>query len=190
MALTAVDRLHFLRSFLRSPRNVGSLIPSSERLASAMVAPIDFSTAKMVVELGAGTGVFTQPILRAISPGTRVLVFERDDLMRRRLADRYPSLELFPDALELSAVVGSTDEVDSVICSLPFANFPRVMRAQLVQSIHSVLRPGGQLVAVQYSLQMRRALRELFDEVSIAFVPLNVPPAFVYTCTKRRDHAL
>jgi phospholipid N-methyltransferase len=36
---------------------------------------------------------------------------------------------------------------------------------------------------------MRGALRQRFDEVSVSFVPLNAPPAFVYTCTKRSDHA-
>lgn len=188
MTLTATDRLHFFGSFLRSPRNVGSVVPSSAWLARAMVRPIDFTTARTVVELGAGSGVFTDRVLEARHPEARVLVFERDDLMSQRLSGRYPDLELFPDAFELRNVVHS-GSVDAVICSLPFANFERARRAQLTDAIRSVLRPGGKLTVVQYSLQMRKTLRSLFDEVSISFVPLNVPPAFVYTCTKRSNGA-
>jgi phospholipid N-methyltransferase len=183
VALTATDRLHFFRSFLRSPRNVGSVIPSSRWLASAMVGPIDFATARTVVELGAGSGVFTDRVLAAKAPDARVLVFERDDVMRDRLSDRRSEVELFPDAFELRKVVADGG-ADAVICSLPFANFERSARSRLAEDIRAVLRPGGKLIAVQYSLQMRKALNSLFDEVSISFVPLNVPPAFVYTCTK------
>jgi phospholipid N-methyltransferase len=184
MALTATDRLRFFGSFLRSPRNVGSVIPSSAWLASAMVGPIDFATVRTIVELGAGSGVFTERVLGATAPEARVLVFERDDLMRQRLSDKHPELELLPDAFELRKTV-EEGGVDAVICSLPFANFARARRAQLTEDIRTVLRPGGKLIAVQYSLQMRKSLRSLFDDVSISFVPLNVPPAFVYTCTKR-----
>jgi phospholipid N-methyltransferase len=187
MTLTATDRLHFFRSFLRSPRNVGSVIPSSAWLARRMVDPIDFAAARTVVELGAGSGVFTERVLEAKSPDARVLVFERDALMRQLLAEKHPDLELFPDAFELREVVAEDGRVDAVICSLPFANFPRAARARLAEDIYAALRPGGRLIAVQYSLQMRKALRSMFEDVSISFVPLNVPPSFVYTCTKRAE---
>jgi phospholipid N-methyltransferase len=185
---TAGDKARFLRAFIRSPRHVGSVWPSSAHLAEAMLRPVDFSTAELIVELGAGTGVFTELISRRLAPGARALIFERDEAMRRRLQDRYGNLEFHPDALELAALVGP-ESVDAIVCALPFATFPAQMRARVSQDILAVLRPGGKMTDVQYSLQMRKALRAMFDDVSIAFVPLNVPPAFVYTCTKTRSSA-
>jgi phospholipid N-methyltransferase len=184
MSATVKDRIHFAGSFLRSPRNVGSFIPSSGQLAAAMVRRVDFATATMIVELGAGSGVFTERIARDVAPGTRVLVYERDAAMRARLQGTYAGFEFHPDALSMAETLGPSC-VDAVVCSLPFANFARATRSRLAQDIHQVLKPGGRLIAVQYSTQMRRALTALFGDVSLSFVPWNVPPAFVYTCTKR-----
>jgi phospholipid N-methyltransferase len=131
--------------------------------------------------------VFTDKIARGLSPGARGLVFERDQALRERLEGTYPNLEFHSDALDMAGIVESSGDggVDAIICSLPFANFPRETRTRLAQDIYRVLRPNGRLIAVQYSTQMRRAFRSIFQDVSISFVPLNFPPAFVYTCTKR-----
>jgi phospholipid N-methyltransferase len=186
MSSTGSDRVRFLRAFVRSPRHVGSVVPSSSRLAEALVRPVDFATAELIVELGAGTGPFTTLISRRLAPDTRALVFERDEAMRNTLRDRYPNLEFHSDALELAELVRSANRsgVDAVVCSLPFATFPRAMRTRIAGDIHRVLRPGGKLIAVQYSTQMRRSFQALFASVSLSLVPLNVPPAIVYTCTK------
>ncbi len=186
MSSAGSDRVRFLRAFVQSPRYVGSVVPSSARLAEAMVRPVDFATAELIVELGAGTGPFTKLISRRLAPDTRALVFERDRAMRNTLQARYPNLEFHSDALELAELVRSANGsgVDAVVCSLPFATFPRAMRTRITHDIHRVLRPGGNLIAVQYSTQMRRSFQALFDSVSLSLVPLNVPPAIVYTCTK------
>lgn len=45
-------------------------------------------------------------------------------------------------------------------------------------------------VAFQYSLQMKNMLNNYFDKVTIDFVPLNMPPAFVYYCEKHLIEAM
>ncbi|VWD62192.1 phospholipid methyltransferase [Burkholderia contaminans] len=49
----------FLRTWLRNPRRVGALAPSSPALAALITADIPRDGAA-VIELGAGTGVFTR----------------------------------------------------------------------------------------------------------------------------------
>ena len=44
----------FLKSFLQSPKHVGSIIPSSRFLASKMVKQASWLEAKAVAELGSG----------------------------------------------------------------------------------------------------------------------------------------
>ena len=77
------------------------------------------------------------------------------------------------------------DRLDCILSGLPFFNFPQEVRDQLVDQVYRALRPGGVFIAFQYSRQMKRQLGELFEIEQIAFVPLNLPPAFVYVCRKR-----
>jgi phospholipid N-methyltransferase len=58
------------------------------------------------------------------------------------------------------------------------------VRDQLLDQIALSLRPGGWLIAFQYSQQMRKHLERRFELEHVHFVPLNVPPAFVYVCRK------
>lgn len=53
------DRLQFLYKYIRSPKQVGSIVPSSKALIKKMIKPIDWTQVNTVVELGAGTGVIT-----------------------------------------------------------------------------------------------------------------------------------
>ena len=59
---TADIRL-FLASWLRSPMQVGALVPSSGALAHCMAAQVDPSKPGLVVELGPGTGTVTRALL-------------------------------------------------------------------------------------------------------------------------------
>lgn len=53
----------FVSQYIVKPRTVGAIFPSSKYLAAKMVKDIDFSTSSYIVELGAGTGVFTDQLL-------------------------------------------------------------------------------------------------------------------------------
>ena len=67
------DRLEFLRGFLTKPKEVGSIIPSSRFLERRIIRCADVSHAKVVVELGPGTGGTTRALLRAMAPDARLV---------------------------------------------------------------------------------------------------------------------
>ena len=54
--------LNFFWQYLRHPRSIGAIAPSSKKLARKMVQPIDFSRASCIMEFGPGTGVFTDEL--------------------------------------------------------------------------------------------------------------------------------
>ena len=58
---------HFVSQFCREPRTIGAIAPSSRKLANRMLQPIDFKKAKVIVEYGPGSGVFTQQVLQQIN---------------------------------------------------------------------------------------------------------------------------
>lgn len=184
-ALTAYKKVVFLQKFLSNPRQVGSITPSSQQLTRQMMAPIDWSRIRHVIELGAGTGVFTKAIARRIAPGCQVAVFEKDDDMRRALQEIHTEFHFFNDALKLSRNMRSLGwkHADCMISGLPFANFSPDMRETIVSQIKGCLHEGGMFVCFQYSLQMKSLLRQHFRQVRIGFVAWNAPPAFVYVCS-------
>jgi phospholipid N-methyltransferase len=180
------DRLRFFHSFIKSPHLVGSVVPSSRYLTDAMMRKIPFESASRIVELGAGTGVFTKALAHLAQPESQVLIFEQDKRLREPLQNRYPQFHVETDALELLLALDryewGRESVDVIVSGLPFACFPQKLRDELLGQVVGALKPGGIFVAFQYSWQMKRQFSEQFSELSMEFVPMNLPPAFVYTC--------
>lgn len=179
--------LLFLRKFFHKPKQVGSIWPSSPFLSQKMVEHVPWEQIHSVAELGSGTGAITASIQSHAANTTKVFLFEKDEVMKNILQKEYPDFMCHTNALTLKRTIveeGLTG-LDCVISGLPFFNFPKEMRAALIHQVLEALRPGGYFIAFQYSLQMRKELSDVFQIEKIDFVPINIPPAFVYICRKR-----
>lgn len=178
--------LLFFKKFILNPKNVGSVIPSSRFLANNMVAAAMWKQAENIVEIGSGTGAITKVIANRVKSECKVILFEKDEEMGQRLQRDFPQFIRESNALKLVSQLKkhNIQEVDYIFSGLPFYNFPQMMRSQLIQQCKEALKPGGKLIAFQYSLQMKKLLSEHFEILSISLVPLNIPPAFVYVCRK------
>jgi phospholipid N-methyltransferase len=187
---TLFNRILFFYKFIQSPKTVGSITPSSFFLTKEMLKNINWSNTKTIVELGAGTGIFTNQIQQSKSPDSRVLIFELDPVMQNRLKELYPHFTFYSDATFLPKALQEQglNQVDCIVSGLPFSNFSKGLREQIVDGVIKSLKPGGLFITFQYSLQMKKHLVNHFDEVDITLVPLNLPPAFVYCCKKKFLH--
>jgi phosphatidylethanolamine/phosphatidyl-N-methylethanolamine N-methyltransferase len=186
----------FLRQFIRSPRTVGAVLPSSPALASIMLAPVDFAGARAIVEFGPGTGAFTIEIARRLRPGCRYLGIELSADFTRNLAARFPGLSFVnASAADLTEILAAQDigAVDAIVCGLPWATLPVSLQDTVFAAIDRALVPGGVFVTFGYfqslvlppTWALRRRLRQEFAEVSRSpVVWANVPPAFAYICHK------
>ncbi|MBW7454364.1 class I SAM-dependent methyltransferase [Paenibacillus sepulcri] len=181
------DNFLFLSRFLSSPGIIGSVTPSSKFLAKQMINAVPWNQVYHVAELGAGTGAITKYIQEARRKDTKVLLFEQDTRLRHKLQNQYPAFSCYEDCRELEAALRSENikQLDCILSGLPFFNFPQEVRDRLVGQIVASLRPGGLFIAFQYSQQMKKQLSEHFEIEQIKFVPLNIPPAFVYICRKK-----
>ena len=101
------SRLRFLKQWVRNPRELGSITPSSRYLTREVVDRIDFSRARYIAELGPGTGVFTQAILDRLAPDGRMLAIDTNagfvEHLRREIPDR-----------RLQVVEASAERVDAL----------------------------------------------------------------------------
>lgn len=184
----------FLGKFLRHGTRIASLAPSSRWLSRATVRNIDWSTAQVVVELGAGTGPITRELAAAAPERCRVLVIERDPDFARLLRERFGHLGHFEiiegDCRDLDRMLGDRGitRADCVISGLPVPSFPGDLQRELFRVVKRVLAPEGWYNQItEMPLVYRGLYRRFFDEVRFIFEPRNFPPAGAYHCRGVKD---
>jgi phospholipid N-methyltransferase len=191
--MTGTARL-FLRQFVRSPRTVGAILPSSTALARVMLAPIDFTAAGAVVEFGPGTGAFTREIAARLAPGCRYLGIELNQHFVGELTREFPRLAFVHGSVtDLAKILAEyrIGAVDAIVCGLPWATLPVSLQETVFSAMRTALRPQGLFVTFGYLQSLvlpgaqalrRRLRREFADVVQTSPVWGNVPPAFAYIC--------
>jgi phospholipid N-methyltransferase len=184
----------FFGKFLKHGTKIASLAPSSRWLSRATVANVDWATADVVVELGAGTGPITRVIAERARPETKVVVLERDPDFAAILRERFAALPHFDvvegDVRDLSAMLADRGigRVDHVISGLPVPSFPKDFRRDYFDVIRRVLAPGGGYNQItELALVYQGLYRQFFDEVKFVFEPRNLPPAGAYHCRGIKD---
>ena len=190
------ESLLFLFNFIRSPRSIGAVFPSSRKLAAVMVKGAGVDTAKTVVELGPGTGVFTEAIVERLGPDGTYLGIELREKFAAIVREKFPGLRVVNDSAEnIVENLRSLDreEADVIISGLPWVSFDPDLQNRIMKSVADALPPGGKFSTFAYLLatrlpkarRFRTMLDENFSEVSESkTVWRNMPPAFVYHCTK------
>ena len=174
----------FLGRWLKAPHRIGALAPSSRHLARAMARQVDVRQAKVVVELGGGTGSITRGLLASGLPPERLIVVERDEKLHQLLCERFPALRILRgDAIQLAALLrplGIT-QVSSIVSSLPLLSMPKRLRHRIVDQSFALLGERGTLVQYTYGLASPLPAREygVLGKVA-ARVWVNFPPAFVW----------
>ncbi|MFC4820590.1 class I SAM-dependent methyltransferase [Dokdonella ginsengisoli] len=186
----------FFRQWLKNPRAMASLAPSSRQLARRMVAQLP-PGARRVIELGAGTGVFTRALLdRGIAPDD-LLVVELNTELAEWLSERFDGVRIVNgdarDLVELTRQSGFEigEGVDAVVSGLGFLAMPRPIQQAILRAIFDVLGPDRPLIQFTYgpsSPLPRDLLAEMDLSVRRASMTwLNMPPATVYVYTRNRS---
>jgi phosphatidylethanolamine/phosphatidyl-N-methylethanolamine N-methyltransferase len=140
------------------------------------------------VELGPGTGGTTRAILRAIGPDARLLTIELNPhlyTLVSRIEDQRHIAHL-GDARALKEIISShaLGAPDAVISGIPFSTIGPQTGCEILETIHSVLAPGGRFVAYQVKRQVA-ALSPLFPEPDDAELELfNIPPLRIFRWEK------
>jgi phospholipid N-methyltransferase len=194
----------FLRESLRKIRVTASVVPSSRFLTTAMVDQVNFRKVRNLVEVGSGTGVITQEILRRMTPDSRLFALEINHNFVRHLRTccQAPRLAvLHVDASELlnQLAVHDARTIDVVISSLGLTGMTSEHRTRIVRQAEACLAPNGIMMQFQYvtsltplpDLRNRQLWRfqegeflRRYPSVIAKPVLLNLPPALVFTCHK------
>jgi phospholipid N-methyltransferase len=217
----------FWREFRRTFESTGAVAPSGAALSSALAhfvrdvgSPVAESLResdsavseklpyeRRILEVGPGTGAVTGHIVRAMRPGDRLDLVERNEEFVARLRERLISDESLRTAADrITLHHAGVEELpedrpyDVIVSGLPLNNFPLSLVEQLVGKLSRLLAPGGTLSFFEYiairkmkaTLSPRadrerlRGIGRLLEEFLRKYeirrdrVLTNVPPAWVH----------
>jgi len=194
--MSSNNSTRFLREFISQPMATGAIAPSSDALGRAVVCDLDLSRASAVVEYGPGTGAFTTYVLQAMNRKAKFIAIEINPRLANLFRARHPKVRIFEDSVANARAIctkAGIEEADCIVSGLPWASFPKPMQIEFLDEMMRVLKPGGQFVTFAYvhgvvlppGRRFSKILPRYFKSVSKSpIVWRNVPPAFVYRCTR------
>ncbi len=186
----------FFRQWLKNPLSMAAVSPSSRELAQKMLRELPHG-AKRVIELGGGTGVFTQAMLDQGIEADDLFVLELNEALHQHLRQRFPQARIVcGDARDLKLHVersGFADNgpADAVISGLGLLSMPKTTQREILEAAFSLMSAHGRFIQFTYGPTnpvSREVMREL-DLVShrASFTLWNVPPASVYVVSRSRS---
>jgi phospholipid N-methyltransferase len=182
----------FSRNFIKHPRMLGSLIPSSRFLVNRLLDQVDWGRARTMVEYGPGVGTFTGEILRRLRPdGTLVAIDTNRDfahyLTRTLRDDRLHVVQGSAEDAQTNLKERGLGRADYVISGIPYSTMPPALRERILQTTHDVLQPDGSFLVYQFTRAVLPYLRQVFPHVHQDFEPRNIMPARLFYCRRNPD---
>ncbi|NKB35163.1 MAG: ribosomal RNA adenine dimethylase [Pseudomonadales bacterium] len=173
---------------IKSIKTSGTITPSSKNLVRRLLAPIDFDSARCIVELGPGNGCVTRSLLKRMHKDCVLLCLEVNSdfvVQLNRVEDsRLHVYNACASSIRQILDELNIDKVGYVVSSLPLALIDDEMVENILAEVGSNLKEGGRFLQYQYSLANYSDVKPVFSDVKLRFTLRNMPPAFVYDCIK------
>ena len=178
--------MSYLSEFIKN-RSVGAVSSSSKSLGRFMFGNLNYSDAKVIVELGGGRGVFTHEILKLINSECKLLVFEVNEVFCNQLKSEIHDerVTIINDSAEHIGTYLQQhlfEKADHIISSLPLSMFSLELKESVLKNTSLFLSDVGQFLQFQYAPFDYKRLKSHFGSVKMSFSMHNFPPAFVYRC--------
>jgi len=186
----ASDVLRFFRAWVLDPLRVASVTPSSAALARLMASEIVPETGS-VIELGPGTGVFTQALIRQGVSEENLILVEKGGEFAPMLGQRFPRARLLHiDAADIGdAIDPDTALSGAVVSGLPLLSMPSKTVAAILAGSFAHLREDGCFYQFTYGSRCpipNTVLEELgLRATHIGRTLRNIPPAAVYRIARQ-----
>lgn len=182
------DAFVFFTQFLKNPRQLGSVVPSSGYLKRRIIKNANLTEARQIVELGPGNGGTTRSILDAMSSDANLLSIELNEglySLTNRIKDpRY--IAHHGNAAELAGILAEhqLEAPDVVISGIPFSTMDKGVATGILSAIHEQLAPGGRFVAYQASSRVAQLNTFFPAPPTVELELLSVPPLRVWRWQK------
>ena len=188
--------LKFFTQFIINPARTGAVLPSSDGLCEYMTDLAGLQDVSTVIELGSGTGVITEKIMRKKAESTTFFALEINPAFVEATKNKCPDAIVYQSSAEnvmKHLEMHGESGCDRIISSLPWPTFKGETQQLILDSIYDVLKPGGIFLTYAYVLgvvapaawRFKKKLYAKFDKVETSrIVWNNIPPAFIYISKK------
>ena len=176
------------QQFLRQPSQVGSAFPASRYLVDALLDPVDWSKASVVVEYGPGSGPVTRALLARMPRKSCLVAIDLSPHFTHHLRSTIRD----PRLLAVTACAGSAgailnhhrlERADAVVTGIPFSTMTKKTGARILDVSADVLQSDGQLLAYQMRSTIAPMLAQRFADIKTSRVWRNLPPCHLYWAT-------
>jgi len=190
-----VNGWEFLKHYVQAPARTGAVAASSEALAEMITGRARLADARCVVELGPGTGVFTEKILARIKAGTIFFAMEINPTFVEATRLRCPQATVIHDSPKRPGNISCNPIAGSATASSPACpGFFRACTAGPAAGSHPRCPGAGRPVSdVRLSAGTASAAGPAVSQETKAGISKgrdhptvwkNLPPAFVYLAVR------
>jgi phosphatidylethanolamine/phosphatidyl-N-methylethanolamine N-methyltransferase len=151
------NAIKFIFEFIKDPKTVGAILPSSKFLAREIVSqiPKDLNRGSLrIMEWGAGTGVFTRKIIERMNSGDELVVVEFDEHFYKQLCAQYgkiPGVTIIQgDVTKLPESPEEKDKYDYIVSGLPLNAFEPAFVDQILEKVKKLTKKNGVYSAFDY----------------------------------------
>ncbi len=191
---TGHEHLAFFKEAFKNLFKTGTVLPSSQFLSNKICkkatkySPVDNPN---IVEVGAGTGKITILLLKAF-PRSHFWIFEPNQSFFKILKDRVMTTHgnqnnviISNECIEHSSNIPHKCHI--IVSSLPLLSLNKTQRNEILSLLSSLLENNGIFIQYGYTPLTEVFLKEHFKIIDRSLVPLNIPPAIVYVCNKKKN---
>lgn len=183
----------FVLQMFKNPNNIGAVLPSSRFLAKKIVSNIVYNPNNkiVIVEYGAGTGVFTDEIIKILNYNSKLIVIENNPFFYNLLQKKYQhfsNVSIILDGAEnIVNIIDSEGckKIDYIISGLPFTSLPKSLSHQILEKTSSIMNKNTSFITFQYTNHMKNDFLQYFNIQKNDKVLINIPPAIVYSFSKK-----
>lgn len=183
-----MEKVKFLYQSLKNFQQMGTVIRSSGPMCRKMTHFIDSQKDLVVVELGAGDGAITSFILNKISADAKLYVFEINpelcEVISKIKDDRMILINDGAQNMEQHLFKHGITHIDTIISAIPFLVLPDDLTTEILTVSKKLLKAGGHFIQMHYISSIKKMYKNIFGNVHTYFVPLNIPPGYVFRCVK------
>ncbi len=182
-----MSTIRYLKNLIKD-RNVASITPSSSFTVKKATRPINFDNDNIIVEFGPGTGVFSEYLLKKLSPNSRLIMIELNADFAKLLSqiqdERVSVYEESALAIDEILENEGVDQADYILSGIPFSFLNNDIKHQILNKSADYLKNDGKFLAYQTSSHLKKSLEKYFSSVSISYEWRNLPPMCIYEANK------
>ncbi len=182
-----MGRLNFFLNFIKD-WGVASITPSSGFAVKKLSNGIDFGEDIVIVEYGAGNGVFTKYFLNKMTNNSKLIAIETNKQLCNELNKiKDGRLLVFNESAENIKNIlkrSKLKEADYIVSGIPFSHFDDALSSRIVRNSKEILADDGKFLVYQFLTNVKKHLVSNFGSCKQSLCLLNIPPLLFFEVKK------